>query len=175
MLDSPRAGFLCFCVFLLITLDLPWPAPAQEPATLSMMPLPSQSTPGPGEFLIDGSFGIELTGFAEPRLEHARQRFLDVLSRETGIPLWREAAGNKPNFTVHTEGPSLPVQQLGEDESYWLAISTSGVQLSAANPLGVLHGLQTFSPAGASHSEGVQRSRDHDRGQAPLPMARPSD
>jgi hexosaminidase len=109
-----------------------------------MMPLPSQSRPGNGEFLIDGSFGIELTGYTEPRLEHAKQRFLDVLSRETGIPLWREAAVNHATFTVHTEGPSLPVQQLGEDESYRLVISTNDVQLTAANPLGVMHGLQTF-------------------------------
>ena len=109
-----------------------------------MMPLPSQSTPGQGEFPIDGSFGIELTGYTEPRLERARQRFLDVLSRETGIPLWREAAVNQTKFTVQTNGPSLPVQQVGEDEAYRLLISASGVQLSASNPLGVLHGLQTF-------------------------------
>jgi hexosaminidase len=131
-------------VLVLIILALRRPATAQDPDSLSMMPLPSQSTPGPGEFLIDGSFGIELTGYNEPRLDRARQRFLNLLSRETGIPLWREAAVNKPNFTVHTEGPSLAVQQLGEDESYRLAISTRAVQLSAANPLGVLHGLQTF-------------------------------
>ena len=47
-------------------------------------------------------------------------------------------------MTVHTEGPTRPVQQIGEDESYRLIVSTTGVQLSAANPLGVLHGLQTF-------------------------------
>ena len=63
-----------------------------------MMPLPSQLRPGTGEFLIDGSFGIELTGYTEPRLEQARQRFLDLLSRETGIPLWREAVVNKATF-----------------------------------------------------------------------------
>src|SRR6185312_4099707 len=40
--------------------------------------------------------------------------------------------------------PSLPVQQLGEDESYRLVISASGVELTAPNPLGVMHGLQTF-------------------------------
>jgi hexosaminidase len=109
-----------------------------------MMPLPSQLRPGTGEFLIDGSFGIELTGYTEPRLEQARQRFLDLLSRETGIPLWREAVVNKATFEVHTEGPTRPVLQIGEDESYRLIVSTTGVQLSAANPLGVLHGLQTF-------------------------------
>jgi hexosaminidase len=137
-----RAGFVCFCLLLLII--LPWPAPAQEADALTMMPLPSHSTLGQGQFLIDGSFGIELTGYDEPRLEQAQQRFLDVLSRETGIPLWREARVNKPDFTVHTRGPSLPVQELGEDESYRLAISARSVQLNAVNPLGVLHGLQTF-------------------------------
>jgi hexosaminidase len=130
-------------VFLLVVGSLR-PALPQQQESLSIMPLPSQSTPGQGEFLIDGSFGVELTGYTELRLERARQRFLDLLSRETGIPLWREARVNKPNFTVQTDGPSLPVQQLGEDESYRLAISVSGVQLHAANPLGVLHGLQTF-------------------------------
>jgi hexosaminidase len=48
------------------------------------------------------------------------------------------------HFTIHTSGPSLPIQQLGEDESYHLMISATSVQLSAANPLGVTHGRQTF-------------------------------
>ncbi|MGC1870870.1 MAG: family 20 glycosylhydrolase, partial [Acidobacteriaceae bacterium] len=37
-----------------------------------------------------------------------------------------------------------PVQQLGEDESYHLEITANHVLLSAPNPLGILHGLQTF-------------------------------
>lgn len=139
-----RVGLLSFCVSFVMMLGLSCPAVAQETDSLLVMPLPSQSQSGNGEFLIDGSFGIELTGYTEPRLERAQQRFLNLLSRETGIPLWREAATNKATFTVHTDGPSLPVQQLGEDESYRLVISTSRVQLSAANPLGVMHGLQTF-------------------------------
>jgi hexosaminidase len=85
-----------------------------------------------------------LRGYKEPRLERARQRFLDTLSRETGIPLWREAVVNKPQFIIETSGPSAPVQRLGEDESYHLAISPTGVELKAPNPLGVLRGLQTF-------------------------------
>jgi hexosaminidase len=117
---------------------------AQETESLALMPLPSHAVRGNGEFVIDGTFGIELKGDTEPRLERARRRFLDTLSRETGIPLWREAALNQARFTVHTAGPSLPVQQLGEDESYCLEISTTDAQLTAANPLGVMHGLQTF-------------------------------
>ena len=99
---------------------------------------------GQGEFPIDGSFGIVMRGYNEARLERAQQRFLDVLSRETGIPLWREARLNPPHFVVQTAGPSAPVQQLGEDESYHLAITATEVQLTAANPIGVLRGLQTF-------------------------------
>lgn len=108
------------------------------------MPLPAHYERGSGEFIIDGSFGITLKGYKEARLERARQRFLDTLSRETGIPLWREAAVNKPQFTIQTAGPSELVQKLGEDESYRLAISTISVQLTAPNPIGALRGLQTF-------------------------------
>jgi hexosaminidase len=139
-----RVGFIEFVVLVLCVLSLPWNGRAQGTSSLSVMPLPAHATNGQGEFMIDGTFGIDLNGYTEPRLERARQRFLDTLSRETGIPLWREAAVNQSRFTIHTAGPSLPVQQLGEDESYRLVVSTTNVQLTAANPLGVMHGLQTF-------------------------------
>jgi hexosaminidase len=67
-----------------------------------------------------------------------------MLSKQTGIPLWREAALNQPSFFVNTKGPSAAVQQVDEDESYHLQITATGVHLEAANPLGMLHGLQTF-------------------------------
>jgi hexosaminidase len=108
------------------------------------MPLPAHVVRGQGEFLIDGNFGIALKGYTEPRLERAQQRFLDTLSQETGIPLWREAILNQPHFVIQAAGPSAAVQQLGEDESYRLQISTTDVQLTAPNPIGVLRGLQTF-------------------------------
>ncbi len=114
------------------------------PPPLPLMPLPAQVKPGAGEFLINNGFGVALEGYQEPRLERAKQRFLNVLSRETGIPLWREAVLNKPLFFIKTTGPSAPVQQVDEDESYHLQITANEVHLEAANPLGVLHGLQTF-------------------------------
>ncbi len=108
------------------------------------MPLPAQVKPGAGEFPINHGFGIALEGYQEPRLERAKQRFLNILSRQTGIPLWREAVLNKPLFFIKTTGPSAPVQLVDEDESYHLQITANEVRLEAANPLGVLHGLQTF-------------------------------
>jgi hexosaminidase len=118
--------------------------PVPLPPPLPLMPLPAQVKLDTGELLIDSGFGVALEGFEEPRLERAKQRFLTLLSRQTGIPLWREAELNKPIFFIKTKGPSAPVQQVDEDESYHLQIAADGVHLEAANPLGVLHGLETF-------------------------------
>src|SRR3984957_14788366 len=115
---------------------------AQTPLTL--MPLPLKATPGTGEFVVNNGFGIAFEGYQEPRLERAKERFLNVLSRQTGIPLWHEAQLNQASFFIKTGGPSAPVQGIEEDESYHLQIMPGQVHLEAANPLGILHGLQTF-------------------------------
>ena len=135
---------LGLCLFLsTVFMNLPL-ARAQAQSVLPVMPLPAHAVPGDGQFLINGNFGIALEGYSEPRLLLARRRFLDKLARETGLPLWREAQSNQPNFVIKTAAASDPVQQLEEDESYHLEISPTRVRLSAANPLGILHGLQTF-------------------------------
>jgi hexosaminidase len=108
------------------------------------MPAPTLVTQGEGEFFIDGTFGVAVQGYQDPRLERARQRFLDILAKETGIPFQRETVAGQAHFIIQAAGPSAAVQKLGEDESYHLAISASDVELYAPNPLGVLHGLQTF-------------------------------
>jgi hexosaminidase len=108
-----------------------------------MMPLPAHAALGDGQFLIDGSFSIAMEGYSDARLLSGERRFLETLSRETGLPL-TGAQPQSASFTVKTAGASDPVVQLGEDESYRLEISATHVQLTAANPLGALHGLQTF-------------------------------
>src|SRR5450432_238568 len=95
-----RGGFIEFVLLAFCMLSLPMGGRAQGTSPLFTMPLPSHVVQGEGEFLIDGQFGIALNGYSELRLERARQRFLDILSRETGIPLWREAPVNPPHFTV---------------------------------------------------------------------------
>lgn len=119
-------------------------ADAQEQGSLSLMPMPSHVVSGQGQFLIDNSFSVSLEGYTDSRLMLGKQRFLKMLSRETGIMLSDTAQSSTANITVKTSGASAPVQKLGEDESYHLEISTNHVQLTAPNPLGVLHGFQTF-------------------------------
>jgi hexosaminidase len=140
-----RVSLPCSLVMILACVFcFPMHLTAQAQTTLPIMPLPSDVVQGQGQFLIEGNLGVALQGYTEPRLQRAKQRFLVTLSRETGIPLWREAQFNQPNFVIKTGAASDPVQQLGEDESYHLEISANHVQLTAANPLGILHGLQTF-------------------------------
>jgi len=119
-------------------------ASAQDHGSLDLMPLPAHATVGEGQFLIDGSFVVAVEDFPDQRVVEGKRRFLETLGRETGIPFAVNAAADKASFVIHTAGPSEKVQQLGEDESYHLAISANHVELSAANPLGILHGMQTF-------------------------------
>lgn len=116
---------------------------AQTP-DLALMPWPSHLQEGQGQFAIEQGFDVKFDGYTEPRLQEARARFLKRLSDETGIPERREDQDPKIGLVITTQGPSASVQKLGEDESYHLEISPSGGKLTAANPLGVLHGLQTF-------------------------------
>ncbi len=111
---------------------------------LTVMPLPLHVTPGNGQFLLDGGFDMIFTGYTEPRLERAKQRFFETLMSSTGLRRWPPSAEKPPQFVVETKAASAPVQQLGEDESYRIEVSPTRVLLSAPNPLGVLRGLQTF-------------------------------
>ena len=109
------------------------------------MPLPSSYTPGSGRLAITQGFRVSLDGYTEPRLERAVSRMIDRLTRQTGMPF---VAGLAPagqgTLTITTRQASEPVQKLGEDESYSLTVTPQGAKLSAANPLGVLRGMETF-------------------------------
>lgn len=133
-----------FLLWAICGLILPIGLSAQTQTDLALMPMPAHVTQNQGEFVVGSKFGVGFQGHTSPRLDRARQRFLNTLSRETGIPLWREGQFNSPAFLIRVAGPSAPVQQLGEDESYHLEVSPTSVLLTAPNPLGAMHGLATF-------------------------------
>jgi hexosaminidase len=122
-------------------------AQAQGPttATLNVMPLPAKVQINSGNLKIDEGFGVAFEGHREPRLERAGERFLIQMHRLTGIVVGttpRDSA--KATLVVSTDHESKPVQEIGEDEAYTLDVTASGAKIHAANPLGVMHGLQTF-------------------------------
>jgi hexosaminidase len=113
--------------------------------SLKLMPMPSTVQPGTGELPITYTFSIQLKGYTEPRLERASARFMHELAGVTGLSIGTATADTtKPMLVATTDHASLPVQDVGEDESYTLDVTPTQATLHAANPLGTMHGLQTF-------------------------------
>ena len=120
-------------------------AGAQDAPTLNLMPWPASVQSGSGALKIDASFGVAFTGHSEARLDHAGQRFLTQLQKQTALLISSKPVDSaKAKLVVHTDHARKEVQELGEDESYTLEVTSTGAKLDAANPLGVLRGLQTF-------------------------------
>ncbi len=118
---------------------------AQEQQPLYLMPAAASVQIGTGRLVVDSKFSVGLTGYTEPRLNRAIERFLRQLSRQTAIPLaTKPGATAKAVLVIHTDHTSKEIQEVGEDESYILEVTTAGARLSAPTPLGTLHGLQTF-------------------------------
>jgi len=118
---------------------------AQGANELKVMPLPAKAQLASGSLKIDGSFSVVLSGYQEVRLERAKDRFLTTLSHQTGLVFGHASSDpTKATLVVATDHESKPVQEPGEDESYSLEVTAGGAKLHAANPLGSLHGLQTF-------------------------------
>jgi hexosaminidase len=110
----------------------------------ALMPVPAKLQMGTGRFLVNTNFKIELRG-NETRVKHAVERFQASLAKITGIPLpTPDDRRTAANFIISWTASGEKVQRLGEEESYRLEITATGVRLDAPNPLGVLHGLQTF-------------------------------
>jgi hexosaminidase len=120
---------------------------AQTPSGLNVMPLPAKVQVTGGVLKIDHGFTLSFSGYREARLDRAAERFVTQIGRETGITFRASAVAKDPSqatLLITTDHASKPVQELGEDESYTLDITPAGAKLHAANPLGTLHGLQTF-------------------------------
>lgn len=119
-------------------------AQAQQTNSLSLMPMPSHVTRGERGLKVDSNFTVALEGYKDARLERARKRFIDALSRQTGIPYHDEVTQGTPTLVVKTTAASKAIQSIGEDESYRLEVTPTSATIKAPNPLGAMHGLQTF-------------------------------
>jgi hexosaminidase len=117
----------------------------QQMQALNLMPMPVRVEQGSGNLKIDSGFSLALVGHTDARLTGAAERFAERLSRQTGLLIaTKPVSGEKATLVVRTERDSNPVQELGEDESYVLEVTTSGATITAPTDLGALHGLQSF-------------------------------
>jgi hexosaminidase len=118
---------------------------AQDKPPLNIMPLPAKLVLGDGSLKIDSNFSISFSAYHDARLDRAGQRFLHQLRRETGIVLLPASkTTGSVTFEITTDKESKALQELDEDESYTLDVTPTAAKLHAMNPLGTLHGLQTF-------------------------------
>src|SRR5438445_546156 len=115
-------------------------------APLTLMPMPANIKIGAGQLVVDPSFSVAISGNKEPRLQRAVEIFLSNLRRQTGmLPLDMKVSDSSTGtLLIHAESRSKEVQELGEDESYKLEVTSSGAQLNAPTTLGVMRGLQTI-------------------------------
>ncbi len=113
----------------------------------ALMPWPSsvEMAAGEGELTIGPEFRVAVTGKGGPRVARAAQRLVARLARQTGLVLPAPGpASGKATLEIRCERPGRSLPYLGMDESYSLAIAPDGARLQAAEPWGVLRGIETF-------------------------------
>src|SRR5260370_19272848 len=109
------------------------------------MPMPSSVKLGSGQLPIDQTFSFATAGFHDAALEAGVERFVAELSGQTGMHFYNSSShAANPTLLIQAEHGREKVQKVGEDVSYRLSVSEADAKLSAANPLGILRGLQTL-------------------------------
>src|SRR5207244_11312517 len=108
--------------------------PASGPADL--MPAPAEVVWQAGHLVLNGAVGS--SGPADPRVEAARDRARARLSALGLRPPSRRPG--QATLVLRWQNPGLPVQAVGEDESYTLTVRPRQAGLEAATPLGIVGG-----------------------------------
>ena len=129
---------------------------AQAQPSLTLMPMPASVQLGTGQLVIADSFTVAIAGAQDPRLQRAVELFLTNLRRQTGMsPLDMKVSDSaQAMLVVRADQANENVQELGEDESYSLDISSSAGRLNATTPLGIMRGLHTFLQLVETSSDG---------------------
>jgi hexosaminidase len=101
--------------------------------------------PAAGSLTVTQQFTVAFEGYREKRLDDAVGRMLHRLQKKTGLAIAAVPASNASTATllIRCTRASRPVQNVTEDESYGLTVDSNRATLTAPNPLGVLHGLET--------------------------------
>jgi hexosaminidase len=119
-----------------------------QASTLELMPVPRQLDLGQGALTVTADLTVSVTGDgATPRLQEGVRRMLRRLSDRTGLffppaTFLQLTGGEAAVVTVHA-GRAGEVK-LGEDESYRLQVTATGVDIDAETDIGALRGLQTL-------------------------------
>jgi len=121
---------------------------AQAPAAsgpADLMPVPAEVVWQKGQLPLDAKMTVATLGPADPRVTAAWGRALARLQALGVRPAsTRPAHERRATIVLRWQNAGLPVQAVGEDESYTLAVTPRQAVLEAPTPLGILGGLETF-------------------------------
>ncbi|ENM5854565.1 family 20 glycosylhydrolase [Vibrio mimicus] len=121
---------------------------AMAPNTdLVLMPYPQSVTLQEGKVALDQNFSIFIKGYDSPRVAFNAKRTMERLYRQTGLPMlnWQAKSEKEATLVIDiANAPSSAIQNIDSDESYRLTITNGQIQLSAPEPYGAFHGLETF-------------------------------
>jgi hexosaminidase len=126
----------------------------------SLMPLPVKMETSDGGLAIDGKFTVA----GDARLEGAMTRFIERVSRQTGILIAarKPVKGSEASLrVVCTSRGVAPYPSLGEDEAYTLDVTRDGAEIKAATVDGAMHGLETLAQAIQPGPEGFRAPAMH--------------
>lgn len=111
------------------------------------MPVPDQVEVKEGSYGVTNEFYISIQGSPNNRIYPETTRFLNRLSNKTGV-FFRQGVLTASNIP---SGGDLVIKvtqsgkvKFGEDESYTLEITASGINLTAQTDIGAMRGLETL-------------------------------
>jgi hexosaminidase len=113
-------------------------------AAHDLMPAPVSLDWQPGRLVVDRGFSLGQVGTADPRIDSALARARRRLEKQAGVTLAPRLAGAQATLVVEAKGQGQAIQKVGEDESYEITVGPKQARITAATPLGVLHGLETL-------------------------------
>jgi hexosaminidase len=140
------------------------PAPPAPPPLTTMrdlMPQPFRVTSSDGRYLVRDGLAV----FGDPRLRPQLERLVARWRIETGVPAAIVADPARADVVVEAAGSGRAVPSLGDDESYLLAVTATGVRLSAAAPVGIVRATETLVQLfdGAQRALPIVEIEDHPR------------
>ena len=110
-----------------------------------LMPLPAEVVWQGGRLPLDAKMTVATAGPADSRVTEAWNRALTRLQALGVRPASaRPADPRKAAIVLRWQSAGLPVQAVGEDESYTLTVTPRQATIDAPTPLGILWGLETL-------------------------------
>ncbi len=127
---------------------------ASAAASPNLMPWPSTLVQNEGSLAVDAGFSVDTQSCADNRVHQAIERLTTRLIRQTGLSIGIQPAAHA---TLVVEcGPGADHPSIKDDESYRLDVTPQRAHLTAPEPPGALHGLETFAQLIAAGQTGFE-------------------